>query len=79
MSSSRHPETYGMTERVNIIFQQFLRYFGYYDVASSGIRVQRHSCARNKARSEANFSFSPKDHRDLLLSMRLSIHVSQDD
>jgi putative transposase len=31
MSSSRHPETNGLTERVNSTFQQLLRCFCYYD------------------------------------------------
>jgi hypothetical protein len=32
-SSNRHPETDGLTERVNNMFWQLLRYFCYYDAS----------------------------------------------
>jgi hypothetical protein len=49
-------------------------------VASSGIRVQRYSRARNLAHPpfEANFGFSLEEPHELLLRMRPSIPVSED-
>jgi hypothetical protein len=87
MSSSRHPETGGLTERVNITFQHFLRSFCYYDGSNWTDLSHEVEFAYNATRAlgidhtpfHANFGFSPKQPPSLLLSMRLSIPaVSQD-
>jgi hypothetical protein len=86
MSSSRHHETYGLTERVNNIFQQLLRYFCCYDGLEWTTLLPQMEFAYKASRAlgikhtpfEANFGFSPEEPPDLLLSMRPSIPVSQD-
>jgi hypothetical protein len=86
MSSSRHLETYGHTERVNITFQQLLRCFCCYDCYDSTTLLPQVEFAYNASRAlgiehtpcEANFEFSPKEPPYLLFSMRSSIPVSQD-
>jgi hypothetical protein len=82
MSSSRHPKTDGLTERVNNTFQQLLRCFCCYDGYDWTTLLPQVEFAYNASRAlgiehtpfEANFGFSP----DLLFSMRPSIPVSQD-
>jgi hypothetical protein len=86
MSSSRHPETYGLTERVNITFQQLLRCFFCYDGSDWTTLLPQVEFAYNASRAlgiehtpfEANFGFSPEEPPDLLFNMRPSIPVSQD-
>jgi transposase InsO family protein len=83
MSSCRHPETDGLAERVNSTFQQLLRCYGGSDLTTLLPQVE---FAYNASRAlgiehtpfEANFGFSPEEPRDLLLSMRPSIPISQD-
>ena len=86
MSSSRYPETDGLTERVNITFQQLLRCFCCYDGSDWTTLLPQVEFAYNASRAlgiehtpfEANFGFSPEEPPDLLFSMRPSILVSQD-
>jgi putative transposase len=86
MSSSRHRETDGLTERVNITFQQLFRCFCCYDGFDWTTRLPQVEFAYNASRAlgieytpfEANFGFSPEEPLDLLLSMRPSIPFSQD-
>jgi hypothetical protein len=86
MSSSRHPETDGLTERVNSTFQQLLRCFCCYDGSDWTPLLPQVEFAYNASRAlgiehtsfEANFGFSPKEPHDLMFSMRPSIQVSQD-
>jgi hypothetical protein len=86
MSSSRHPETYGLTERVNITFQQLFRCLCCYDGSDWTMQLPQVEFAYNASRAlgiehtpfEANFGFSPEEPPDMLLSMRPSIPVSQD-
>jgi transposase InsO family protein len=86
MSSSRHPETYGLTERVNITFQRLLRCFCCYDGSDWTILLPQVEFAYNASRPlgiehtpfEANFGFSPEEPHDLMFSMRPSIPISQD-
>jgi transposase InsO family protein len=86
MSSSRHPETYGLTERVNNTFQQPLRCFYCYDGYDWTTLLPQVEFAYNASRAlriehtpfEANFGFAPEEPPDLLFSMRPSIPVSQD-
>jgi hypothetical protein len=86
MSSSRHPETYGLTERVNITFQQLLRCFCCYDGSDWTALLSQVEFAYNASRAlgiehtpfEANLGFSLEEPPYLLLSMRPSIPVSQD-
>jgi putative transposase len=86
MSSIRHPETDGLTERVNITFQQLLRCFCCYGGSDWTTLLPQVEFAYNASRAlriehtpfEANFGFSPEEPPDLLLSMRPSIPVSQD-
>jgi hypothetical protein len=86
MSFSRHPETDGLTKRVNITFQQFLRYFCFYSGTNWKDLLPQVEFAYNATRAlgieqspfEANFGFSHEEPLDLSLSMRPSIPVSQD-
>jgi transposase InsO family protein len=86
MSSTRHPETDGLTERVNITFQQLLRCFCCYDGSDWTTLNPQVELAYNASRAleiehtpfEANFGFSSEEPPDLLFSMRPSIPVSQD-
>jgi hypothetical protein len=86
MSSCRHPETGGLTERVNITFKQLLRCFCCYDGSDWTTLPPQVEFAYNASRAlgiehtpfEANFGFSPKEPHDLLFIMRPSIPVSQD-
>jgi hypothetical protein len=86
MSSSRHPETDGLRERVNITFQQLLRCFCCYDGSDWTTLLPQVEFAYNASRAlgiehtpfEANFGFSLEEPPDLLLSMRPSIPISQD-
>jgi putative transposase len=86
MSSSRHPETDGLTERVNITFQQLLRCLCCYDGSDWTTLLPQVEFAYNASRVlgientpfETNFGFSPEEPPDLLFSMRSSIPVSQD-
>jgi hypothetical protein len=85
MTSSRHPETNGLTERVNNIFQQLLRCFCCYDGPYWTALLPQVEFAYIASRVlgiehtpfEANFGFSPEKPLDLLFSMRPSISVSQ--
>jgi transposase InsO family protein len=87
MSSSRHPKTYGLTERVNNTFQQLLHFFCCYDGSDwTTLLPQVELFAYNASRAlgiehtpfEANFGFSPEEPHYLLFSMRPSIPISQD-
>jgi putative transposase len=86
MSSSRHPETDGLTERMNITFQQLLRSFCCYDGFGWTTLLPQVEFAYNASRAlgiehtpfEANFGFSHEESPYMLLSMRPSILVSQD-
>jgi hypothetical protein len=87
MSSNRHPETDGMTERVNNTFQQLLRCFCCHDGSDWTTLLPQVKFAYNASRAlgiehtpfEANFGFSIlEEPPDLLFSMRPSIPVSQD-
>jgi hypothetical protein len=86
MSSGRHPETDGVTERLNNTFQQLLLCFGCYDAYEWTTLLPQVEIAYNASRAlgiehtpvEANFGFSPEEPPDLLFSMRPSIPVSQD-
>jgi transposase InsO family protein len=86
MSSSRHPCTDGLTERVNNTFQQLLRcfcYYGGYDWTALQPQVEfAHNASRalgiEHTSFEASFGFSPEEPPDLLFRMRPSIPVSQD-
>jgi hypothetical protein len=86
MSSSRHPETDGLTERVNNTFQHLLRCFCSYDGSDWTTQLPQVEFAYNASRAlgiehtpfEANFGFSPEEPPNLLFSMRPSVPVSQD-
>jgi hypothetical protein len=86
MSSSRHHETNGVTERVNITFHQLLRCLCCYDGFDWTTLLPQLDFAYNASRAlgiehtpfEANFGFSLEEPPDLLFSMRPSIPVSQD-
>jgi hypothetical protein len=86
MSSIRHPEIDGLTERVNITFHQLLRCFCCYDGSNWTTLLPQVEFAYNASRAleiehtsfEANFGVSPEEPLDMLLSMRPSIPVSQD-
>jgi hypothetical protein len=86
MSSSRHPETGGLTECINNTFQQFFRCFCFYDGTNLTYLLPQVEFAYNASRAlglehipfEANIRFSHEDPPDLLSSMRPSIPVSQD-
>jgi hypothetical protein len=86
MSSSRHPETDGLTERVNNTFQHLLRCLCCYDGYDWTTLLPQVEFAYNASRAlgiehtpfEANFGFSLEEPLDLLFSVRPSISVSQD-
>jgi hypothetical protein len=86
MSSGRHPETNGLTERVNNTFQQLLRCFCRYDCSDWTALLPQVEFAHNASRElgiehtlfEANYGFSPEEPPYLLFSMRPSIPASQD-
>jgi hypothetical protein len=86
MSSNRHPETDGLTERVNSPFQQLLRCFCCYDGSDWTTPLPQVEFAYNYSPAlgiehtpfEANFGFSLEEPPDLLFSMRPSIPISQD-
>jgi hypothetical protein len=86
MSSSRHPETDGLKERVNNTFQQLLRCFCCYDGSDWTMLLPQVEFAYNASRAlgiehtpfEADFGFSHEEPPDLLFIMRPSIPVSQD-
>jgi hypothetical protein len=86
MSSSRHPKTDGLTERVNNTFQEHLRCFCCYDGSDWTTMLPQVEFAYNVSRAlgiehtpfEADFGFSHEEPPDMLFSMRPSIPVSQD-
>jgi hypothetical protein len=86
MSSSRHPETDGLTERVNNIFQHLLRCFYCYDGFDWTILLPQVKFAYNALRAlgiehtpfEADFGFSPEEDLYMMFRVRPSIPVSQD-
>jgi transposase InsO family protein len=86
MPSSRHPETYGLTERVNNTFQQLLRCFCCYDGSDWTTLLPQVEFAYNASRAlgightmlEAYLGFSLEEPPYMLFSMRPSIPVSQD-
>jgi hypothetical protein len=86
MSSSRHPEADGLTERVNNTFQQLLRCFFCYDGSDWTTLLAQVEFAYNTSRAlgvehtpfEANFGLSPEEPLDMMFSIRPSILVSQD-
>jgi putative transposase len=86
MSSIRHLETDGLTERVKSTFEQFVRCLCCYDGSIWTTMLPQVEFAHNVSRAlgiehtpfEANFGFSPEEPQDLLFSMRPSIPVSQD-
>jgi hypothetical protein len=86
MSSSRHPETDGLTERVNNTFQQLLRCLCCYDGSNWTTLLPQVEFAYNASHAlgiehtpfEASFGFSLEEPPNLLFSMRPSILVSQD-
>jgi hypothetical protein len=86
MSSSRQPETDGLTERVNNTFQHLLRCQCCDDGSTWTYLVPQVEFAYNATRAqgikhtpfESNFGFSHEESPNLLLSMRPLISVSQD-
>jgi hypothetical protein len=86
ISFSRHPETDGLTERVNSTFQHLLRCFCCYDGSDWTTLPPQVEFAYNACRAlgiehtpfQANFGFSPEEPLSLMFSMRPSISVSQD-
>jgi hypothetical protein len=86
MSSIRHPETDGLTERVSNTFQQLLRCLCCYDGSNQkDVMLPQVEFAYNATRAlgiehtpfEANFGFSLEKPPDVLFIMRLSIPVLQ--
>jgi hypothetical protein len=85
MSSCRHHETYGVTERVNT-FHVLLHCFCCYDGSDWTTLLPQVEFAYNASRAlgiehtpfEANFGFSPEEPPYLLFRKRPSIPVSQD-
>jgi hypothetical protein len=85
MSLSRHPETDGLTERVNNTFRK-LRCFSCYYGSDWTTQLPQVEFAYIASRAlgigdtpfEANFGFSPEEHPNMVFSMRPSIPVSQD-
>jgi putative transposase len=85
MSSSQH-QTDGLTERVNITFQELSRCFCCYDGSTWTYMLPQVEFAYNATRAlgieytpfEADFGISLEDPHDMLFSMRPSIPVSQD-
>jgi hypothetical protein len=86
MSSCQHPETYRLTERVNITFQHLLRCLCCYDGFDWTALLPQVEFAYNASCAlgiehtpfEATFGFSHEEPPDMLFSMRSSIPVSQD-
>jgi hypothetical protein len=86
MSSCRHPETYGLTERVNNTFQPFFRCFCCYDGSDWTALLPQVQFAYIVIRAlgtehtpfEADFGFSPNEPPYVLFSLRPSTPVSQD-
>jgi hypothetical protein len=86
MSFSRHPETDGLTERVNSTLQQLLRRFYCYNGTKWTYMLPQEEFAYNASHAlgiehtpfEANFGFSPEEPLDLMFNIRPSIPVSQD-
>jgi hypothetical protein len=86
MSSSQHPETHGLTERVNNTFHHLLCSFSCYDGSDWTALLPKVEFAYNASRAlgmehipfEADFGFSREEPPDMLFSMRPSISVSQD-
>jgi hypothetical protein len=86
MSSNRHPETDGLTQRVNNTFQQLLRCSCCYDGSNLTNVLPQVEFAYNASRAlgfehtpfEANFGFSHEKAHDILFSMRPEIPILQD-
>jgi hypothetical protein len=86
MSSTRHREIDGLTERVNNTFQHLLRCFCCYDGSDWTTLLPQVEFAYNASRAlgikhtpfKANFGFSLEEPPHLQLIMRPSIPVSQD-
>jgi transposase InsO family protein len=86
MSSTRHPKTDGLTERVNNTLPQVMRFCCCFDGSKWTSLLPQVEFAYNANRAlgiehtpfEANFGFSHEEPLDLLFSMRPSIPVSQD-
>jgi hypothetical protein len=86
MSSSRHPKTDGLTERVNTTFQQLLRCLCCYDGTDWTNLLPQVNFAYNASRAlgiehtpfEASFGFSLGEPPDLQFNTRPSISFSQD-
>jgi hypothetical protein len=78
MSSTRHPETNGLTERVNLTFQQLLRCVCCYDGSNSRDMLRQVEFAYTATRAlgikhtpfEASFGFSPEEPPCLLFIIR---------
>jgi putative transposase len=85
MSSSRHPETDGPTDRVKITFERLVRCLCCYDGTNSTDLLPQVEFAYNATRAlgikhtplHASFGFSHEEPHELLFSMRPSIPVSQ--
>jgi hypothetical protein len=86
MSSSRHPKTDGLTERVHCTFQKLLRCFCCYGGSDWTTLLPQVKFAYNASSAlgiehtpfEANFGFSLEEPPGMLFSMRPSIPVSLD-
>jgi hypothetical protein len=86
MYSSRHPETDGLTERVNNMFPHLLRCFCCCDGSNLTYMLPQVEFAYNAFRAlgiertpfEANYGFFLEEPPHLLFIMRPSIPVSQD-
>jgi transposase InsO family protein len=86
MSSSRHPKTDGLTERVNNTFQHLLRCFCCCDGTNWTDMLPQVELAYNAFRAlgikhspfEASIGFSLEEPPHLLFNMRPSISLSQD-
>jgi hypothetical protein len=72
MSPGRHPETYGLTERVNNTFQQFFRCLCCYDGSDSTALLPQVKFAYKIEHTpfEANFGFAHEEPPYLLFCMR---------
>jgi transposase InsO family protein len=85
MSSSRHSEMDGLTERVNKTFQQLLRCFCCYDGTDWSDLLPQVEFAYNASNAlgiehtpfEANFGFSHEEPPHLLFNIRPSIPILQ--
>jgi hypothetical protein len=86
MSSTRHPETDGLTEPINITFEQLMRCFCNDNGSNWTNLLPQVEFVYNATRAlgyehspfEANFEFSQEEPLDMLFSGRPSILVSQD-